>query len=116
MLIAPPDALPSALRHATPPSGSQAEPHPRPEARVSRAAFTRALWTGWQIPRKRLGNAVIEGVQARYDGQAPLNFGPVAQLLEASSQRGGQPCRRRPIRLPFRMKGRRVRCLAASNP
>ena len=53
-----------------------------------------------ELPLKRLADAVIEGVQARYQGQAPLNFDAVAQLLEASSQRGASlppPAGRAPV-------------------
>jgi hypothetical protein len=69
--------------HATPSSGraGQAAPAPWRCGRAGRhLPGPRDEMTN--LPRKRLGNAVIKGVQARYHGQAPLNFDPVAQLLK----------------------------------
>lgn len=55
---------------------------------------------GTDLPRKRLGEMVIEGVQARYHGQAiALRPGRPAPRAEQSSR--GPLWRRRPVRLPF---------------
>jgi hypothetical protein len=68
------------------------------------------------LPRKRLGDAVIEGVQARYHGQphSTSTRSPSSSrraVNEGASRgaagRSGSSCRRRV---------RRARCLAASNP
>jgi len=48
------------------------------EVRACRATLVSASGRGDRPPEQASRDAVIEGVQARYHGQAPLNFDPVA--------------------------------------